>query len=118
MQSRQSSEYRRSGGTLSRALAVALTLGLVWAPAANAERTRLKPGWNVFSPQQDVEIGANVSKDAERQLAMLNDRRVDTYVNSLGRRLADKAPGERFRYQFKVVNDRGINAFALPGGYI
>jgi len=78
----------------------------------------VKPGWNVFSPQQDVEIGRNVSQDAERQLVMLNDRRVDTYVNNLGRRLAGKAPGESFPYQFKVVNDRGINAFALPGGYV
>ena len=118
MQRTQTSVYRRPGGTFSQALALVLTLSLVWVPAANAERTQLKPGWNVFSPQQDVEIGRNVSQDAERQLVMLNDRRVDTYVNNLGRRLADKAPGERFPYQFKVVNDRGINAFALPDGYV
>lgn len=111
-------EHRGSARKLlSQTLALLLALGLVWAPAY-AQRTQLKPGWNVFSPQQDVEIGANVSKDAERQLVMLNDQRVDTYVNNLGRRLAAKAPGEEFPYRFKVVNDRGINAFALPGGYV
>src|SRR6187401_1551262 len=47
---------------------------------------------------------------------MLNNARVDDYVDELGRRLAVKATGEKYPYQFKVVNDRAINAFALPGG--
>lgn len=88
---------------------------VVWA---TADRTVLKPGWNMFSPQQDVEVGQQVSPDAERQLRMLNNSRVDSYVNNLGRRLAAKATGEKFPYRFKVVNDRAINAFALPGGPI
>jgi predicted Zn-dependent protease len=91
---------------------------LVLAPLVQADRTQLKPGWNMFSPQQDVEVGQQVSKEAEQQLRMLNDRRVDTYLNNLGRKLAAKAPGEKYPYQFKVVNDRAINAFALPGGHL
>lgn len=81
-------------------------------------RTEVKPGWNIFSPQQDVEIGEQVSPDAERQLVMLNNSRADSYINNLGRRLAAKAPGEKYPYRFKVVNDQAINAFALPGGPI
>ena len=79
-------------------------------------RTALKPGWNMFSPKQDVEVGQQVAPDAERQLAMLKNSRADGYVNDLGRRLATKAPGEKYPYRFKVVNDQAINAFALPGG--
>ena len=81
-------------------------------------RTPVKPGWNMFSPRQDVEVGQEVSRDAERQLPMLNNSRVDQYVDSIGRRLAARAPGERYPYRVKVVNDRKINAFALPGGPI
>ena len=99
--------------TVALAVAILLACAPVWA-----ERTQLKPGWNVFSAQQDVEIGRNVSRDAERQLVMLNDPRVDRYVDALGKRLAGHAPGENFPYQFRVVNDRAINAFALPGGYV
>jgi beta-barrel assembly-enhancing protease len=94
-----------------------LALLAVVALAANG-RTVLAPGWNMFSPEQDIEVGQQVSQDAERQLTMLNNARVDTYVNALGRRLADKAPGERYPYSFKVVDDKAINAFALPGGPI
>ncbi len=103
---------------LRKAVALVSALALLMAPLAWAERTRLKPGWNLFSPQQDVELGRQVSKDAERQLPMLNDPRVDSYLNNLGRRLAAHAPGERYPYQYKCVNDRAINAFALPGGFV
>ena len=106
------------GHNLRKTVALVAALSLALAPAAWANRTPLKPGWNMFSPQQDVEVGQQVSKDAEKQLPMLNNSRVDNYVNNLGRKLAAKAPGEKYPYQFKVVNDRAINAFALPGGPI
>jgi predicted Zn-dependent protease len=91
---------------------------LVLAPLAWASRTQLKPGWNMFSAQQDVEVGQQTSRDAEQQLRMLNNSKVENYVNNLGRSLAGRAQGEKYPYQFKVVNDRAINAFALPGGPI
>lgn len=91
---------------------------LALAPLGLADRTKVKPGWNVFSAQQDVEIGKEVSKQAEQQLAMLNDKKVDGYLNRLGLKLASKAPGEKYPYQFKGVNDASINAFALPGGFL
>jgi hypothetical protein len=72
----------------------------------------------MFSPQQDAEIGQQHSQEAERQLPMLNDSRLDNYVNSVGQRLVPHVPGNQFRYRFKVVNDKSINAFALPGGYV
>jgi len=109
---------RRYGQRLQQAVALIAIGTLVLSPMAWADRTPLKPGWNMFSPQQDVEVGQQVSRDAERQLPMLNNSRVDNYVNTLGRKLAAKAPGEKYPYQFRVVNDRAINAFALPGGYI
>ena len=98
--------------------ALTVALLLVLAPAAQAARTKLKPGMNRYSPEQDVEIGKAVSADAEKQLQMLNDARVDKYLDGLGKRLAGKAPGGKYPYQFKAVNDQAINAFALPGGYI
>ncbi len=108
--------------TLGRGLQYVVTLitilALTWAPLTWADRTQLSPGWNMFSPQQDVEMGKQVSHDAEQQLQMLNDPRVDNYLNNLGRTLAAHAPGERYPYQYKCVNDRNINAFALPGGFV
>jgi beta-barrel assembly-enhancing protease len=96
------------------ALLVAVTL---MAGAAEAQ-TKINPGWNMFSAQQDVEIGAQSAAEAERQLPIVRDADVDAYVNRIGQRLAANAGGPQFQYRFRVVNASDINAFALPGGYI
>ncbi|HXM93797.1 MAG TPA: M48 family metallopeptidase [Candidatus Dormibacteraeota bacterium] len=101
-----------------QAVALLAVVALVVAPVARADRTPLRPGWNLFSPDQDVQVGQQVSKDAERQLNMMNDSRVDNYLNNIGQRLTAHAPGYKFHYTYKAVNDPAINAFALPGGYI
>lgn len=112
---------QKSGFAISlimRQVVIGLILVPVMVSGAFAQRTRLKPGWNLFSPQQDVELGQQVSKDAESKLPMLNKRQVDEYLNRLGTRLAGHAPGEKYPYQFRCVNDASINAFALPGGFL
>src|SRR5687768_10889109 len=82
-----------------------------------AERTRLRPGRNIYSPQQDIELGKQVSADAERQLPLITNSTATSYISTLGRQLASKAPNEnKFPFTFKIVDDRSINAFALPGG--
>jgi predicted Zn-dependent protease len=95
-----------------------VTILLMLAPLVLAQRTKLRPGFNMFSADQDVEIGREVARDAERQLRILNNRDVAGYLSTLGRRLSSNAPGERYPYQFKVVDDKAINAFALPGGFL
>ncbi len=81
-------------------------------------RTQLKPGWNLYSVEQDVEIGREVSVAAEKEVQLLNDKKVDAYLNKMVKELAAKAPGAQYPYQVKAVNDLTINAFALPGGYL
>lgn len=102
-----------------RAVAAALAV-LMLAPAADAlaAPTQVKPGFNLFSVEQDVEIGRQSAAEAERQLPLLNDRTVESFVDDIGRRLATHAPGAKFPYQVKVVNASDINAFALPGGFL
>jgi predicted Zn-dependent protease len=93
---------------------------IMLASPACANRTPLKPGWNMYSPQMDVQIGERVARDAEGQLALCNDAQVDAYLDHLGKRLAENAPtkGIRYPFRFKCVNDHSINAFALPGGFV
>src|SRR5213593_2095523 len=83
-----------------------------------AQPTQVKPGFNIFSEQQDVEIGRQSAAEAERQLPLLNDRRVEGYATEIIRRLAAAAPGAKYPYQIRVVNASDINAFSLPGGFM
>jgi Zn-dependent protease with chaperone function len=91
----------------------------VLATAAIAQaQTRIKPGFNLFSPDQDVEVGQQSAAEADQQLPLLNDSQVNAYVNRIGQKLALNAGGPQFQYRFRVVNASDINAFALPGGFI
>jgi len=97
---------------------LALMLAMSLAAGAVEAQTEVKSGWNMFSPQQDVEIGAQSAVEAERQLPVLRDAEVDNYINRIGQKLAVNAGGPQFQYRFKVINASDINAFALPGGFI
>ena len=80
--------------------------------------TKIKPGFNLFSTKQDIEIGRQSAVEIDRQLPILHEPVVEAHVNAIGKRLAGFIPGERYPYQFKIVNASDINAFALPGGYL
>jgi Zn-dependent protease with chaperone function len=84
----------------------------------SAQRTTLKPGWNLYSKQQDIEIGREAAKEAERQVRLLNDAALNRYVTDIGRKLSRYAPDSDYPFTFKVIHDKNINAFALPGGPI
>lgn len=77
-----------------------------------------KPGFNLFSPQQDVEMGRQSAAQVGQQMRLLQDEMTVNYIRQLGARLVAKAPGEKFPYQFNVVATKDINAFALPGGFV
>jgi hypothetical protein len=53
-----------------------------------------------------------------RQFALLNNKRVDQYLQRLGARLAAHAPGYKYPYQYRCIDNETINAFALPGGFV
>jgi predicted Zn-dependent protease len=63
-------------------------------------------------------MGKKLSAAAETQLPMLDDLRVNGYLNRLGRKLTEFAPGTKYPYEFHCVNSKQINSFALPGGQV
>src|SRR5262245_26289860 len=96
---------------------LALVSLLVFSLTLAAERTHLTPGRNTYSPQQDIELGQQAAKDAERQMELINNSKANAYISALGQQIVAKVPNEyKFPFTFKIVNDKSINAFALPGG--
>jgi predicted Zn-dependent protease len=83
-------------------------------------QTKITAPKNKFSPQQDVEEGMKAAAEVEKQLPILRDDAVTSYVQDVGARLVGAIPLDfnysEFHYTFKVVDVKDINAFALPGG--
>jgi hypothetical protein len=88
------------------------------ALSATADRTSVKPGWNLFTTQQDIDMGRALADEAERTLVLINQPNATTYIDALGKQLAAYAPGTKYPYQFKIIDDDNINMYALPGGFI
>jgi predicted Zn-dependent protease len=88
--------------------------------SALADRTKLKPGINSFSTQQDIELGRQAAGEARQKLPMCNDPKVDAYLTKIGMRLVDhlNTNGVEYPWEFHCVNDKAVNAFALPGGFV
>ena len=99
---------------------ILLSTFLLSLHVAAGAQTRIAMHSNSYTPEQDVELGRQAAAEVRRQMPLLNDQRVEDYVERVGDRLVDEIPSEfqqaAFRYSFDVVNLREINAFALPGG--
>src|SRR5690242_17182582 len=97
-----------------RCLSISLILALV-LPTILEARVTPSSGFNVFSAQEEIQAGKQAADDARKQLPMLpGSDPVTQYVQQLGKKLVAHAPGEKWTYEFHVVNQKEINAFALP----
>ena len=63
-------------------------------------------------------VGSRYAEQVQRQIPMVEDEEVLAYVREIGNKLADVAGRDEFEYEFHVIMDDQLNAFALPGGKI
>ena len=95
-------------------------IALLASMAIVSAQTKVTPPDNKYSVEEDVKLGREAAQEARRQLPLLRDEAVDSYIDRLGERLVAAIPADQrhpgFDYTFDVVNVRDINAFALPGG--
>ena len=100
----------------------ALVLWLALAVAApQTVEARFKPSssYDIVPRDQEIQIGQQTAAEASKKLPILPDSDpITQYVQQLGAKLVVHAPGEKWPYSFHVVNQKEINAFALPGGPI
>jgi beta-barrel assembly-enhancing protease len=80
--------------------------------------TQFHPGFNLFSKQQDIQLGQESAAHVRARMRVFRDPVLTAYVNEVGRRLvaSREAQESGFPFTFEVVADPTINAFALPGG--
>lgn len=66
----------------------------------------------------EVEIGREVSSGVESTEKLLNNQRVQNYVNDIGQKIVKVCDRRDIKYTFKVIDKAEVNAFACPGGFI
>jgi beta-barrel assembly-enhancing protease len=84
---------------------------------------------NIFGPISAVEttvlllrgesaVGERITKQAKAKLPLVKDKEVNEYVTRVGNKIAAVTGRDDFKYEFYVIMDDRLNAFALPGGKI
>lgn len=77
-----------------------------------------QPADSALSPKQEDEIGKDIVRQLRSFNYLLDDIELRYYMNDLGRRIASFSGHPAGDFDFFVVRDNRVNAFALPGGYI
>ena len=68
--------------------------------------------------QGESAVGDAFSQQIQTQVPMMKDEAVLTYVREMGSKLASFGGRNEFEYEFHLIMDDQLNAFALPGGKI
>jgi predicted Zn-dependent protease len=97
------------GGLITGALGYVLT-GSLFGPLSGLEST-------ILLLQGESSVGKAISKNIQKQAPLLTDEEVLAYVREVGNKIAATA-GRNFEYEFYVIMDDKLNAFALPGGKV
>lgn len=103
------------------AITVSIAIALATTPPSLAQQNLPDlgdPSQALLSGPQERKLGESVMRQIRGSGAYLNDPEVNGYLNELGNRIVTAIPGAPFDFEFFAVADSGINAFALPGGFI
>ena len=73
----------------------------------------------LLSPYTERKIGEQAMRDIRlRDPQFLDDPELTEYINEIGRRLVAASPSAHQDFEFFLMQDKTINAFAMPGGFV
>lgn len=72
----------------------------------------------LVSEQQEIAMGAQGAESVSQSVGLVDDERLQGYVQELGMNLAVDSERPNLPWSFGVIDDPTPNAFAFPGGYI
>jgi len=71
-----------------------------------------------ITDNMEIMIGKNIATDILTKNKAVKDEELISYINELGRRIALVSDRNYLKYEFYILDNKEINAFALPGGFV
>jgi len=103
------------------AISVAAAL-MAGVPGAHAQIDNLPrlgdAGGAELPPETERRIGEAIMADLRREEAILDDAELTDYLNNFAAQLTSTRAARGLSFEFFLLRDSSLNAFALPGGYI
>jgi predicted Zn-dependent protease len=73
---------------------------------------------SVMSEEREIAEGRKAHQQVLKEYGVVDNPRLQAYVNDLGQGLARLSHRDHLRWHFTLLDSPEINAFALPGGYV
>ena len=86
--------------------------------AAQIPIKRTASGFNLFTPDQELEIGASATQALSKEFRPVGGSRVQHFLAGVTSALAGQAPPRGFTFSTAAVSTGRIDAWALPNGSI
>jgi predicted Zn-dependent protease len=74
--------------------------------------------FTLMSEAQEIAMGRDADVQIKAEMGVYDDQALQQYVSRIGLQLAKLSERPGLPWQFTVVDQPAINAFALPGGFI
>ena len=107
------------------ARALIVCAGLIVASAVNSQvNNQVKlpdigdSSQSALSNNAERLLGDQIMREVRASMPIMDDPQIEQYIQSLGYQLVSASDEQYLGFNFFVVEEPGINAFALPGGYI
>jgi predicted Zn-dependent protease len=99
--------------------ALMVVAGLTLVPSGCARNPVTgKNELSLVSESQEIEMGKESAQQVAQSIGFYEDPAVQAYVSEIGMKMAKASERPNLPWEFHVVNDASVNAFALPGGFI
>ena len=89
-----------------------------WAAGPNDLPSIGSPAEAAISLDDEYRIGLSVLREYRNSDLIIEDPEVTQYIERVGHLLSSHAQEGNHRFQFVVIKDPSVNAFAVPGGFI
>lgn len=66
----------------------------------------------------ETTLGQNIAMQVAKQYTFIKDPKQVSRVTEMGQKLAKVSDRTDIKYHFSVIEDKEINAFTMPGGYV
>lgn len=95
--------------TLQRTLHILLIFTILAAVGVTQAQAGL------VSESQEMQMGRDAAKQIEAKYKVSTDRKAIAVVQEMGRKMAAVSPRPKLPWQFKVLENKEVNAFSVPG---
>lgn len=96
----------------------ALVLSVILIVGCLALESKSAKGIVLIPPELEIAFGREVAREIEAKYGLLDNPELTVYVDSVGQRLVGVCDRQDIEYEFRILDEDKVNAFACPGGFV